>query len=68
VDGRWTMAAMHNRPHLTGSINDNGFGGHLCVHFLRDMEEVNRTSPDYGASNQRALRRAWKALTGETVE
>ncbi len=68
VDGRWTMAAMHNRPHLTGSVNDNGFGGHLCIHFLRDMEEVNRTSPDYGASNQRALRRAWKALTGETVE
>ncbi len=67
-DGRWTMAAMHNRPHLTGAVSENGFGGHLCVHFLRDMDEVNRNDPDYGASNQRAIRKAWQALTGEIIE
>lgn len=66
-DGRWTLAAMHNRPHLTGSVSDNGFGGHLCIHFLRDTEEVNRNDPDYGASNQRAIRKAWQALRGETI-
>ena len=67
-DGRWTLAAMHNRPHLTGAITNNGFGGHLCVHFLRDMDEVLRNDPDYGASNQRAIRKAWLAMTGETVD
>lgn len=65
--GQWTMATMHNRPHLYGSIDDNGFGGHLCVHFLRDMEEAQRNDPNYGVNNQKTLRNAWKALTGETV-
>ena len=66
-DGRWTMATMHNRPHLYGSITDNGFGGHLCVHFLRDMDEAMRNDPNYGVDNQNTLRSAWKALTGQTV-
>lgn len=67
-DGQWTLASMHNRPHLSGAINANGFGGHLCIHFLRDMDEVNRNDPDYGASNQRTIRKAWLNMTGETVE
>ena len=67
-DGRWTLAAMHNRPHLTGAVSANGFGGHLCIHFLRDMDEVLRNDPDYGASNQRAIRKAWQGMTGEVVE
>lgn len=67
-DGQWTLAAMHNRPHLSGAINANGFGGHLCIHFLRDTDEVNKNDPDYGASNQRAIRKAWKGMTGEDVE
>lgn len=67
-DGTWTLAAMHNRPHLTGAISGNGFGGHLCIHFLRDMDEVNRNDPDYGASNQRAIRKAWQNMTGEVIE
>ena len=67
-DGRWTMATMHNRPHLTGSVTNNGFDGHLCVHFLRDMAEAQQNDPDYGVQNQTVLRSAWKALTGETVE
>ena len=66
-DGRWTMATMHDRPHLTGSIQNNGFDGHLCVHFLRDMNEATANDPNYGVTNQNALRAAWKALTGETV-
>ena len=67
-DGRWTLASMHNRPHLYGSINNNGFGGHLCIHFLRDMDECKRNDPNYGVSNQNTIRNAWKALTGEVVE
>ena len=66
-DGRWTLASMHNRPHLYGSITANGFGGHLCIHFLRDMDECKRNDPNYGVTNQNTIRNAWKALTGETV-
>lgn len=66
-DGRWTMATMHNRPHLYGSITNNGFGGHLCVHFLRDMDECKANDPDYGVTNQNTLRKAWKMLTGITI-
>lgn len=66
-DGRWTLASMHNRPHLYGSINNNGFGGHLCIHFLRDMDECKRNDPNYGVQNQNTIRNTWKALTGITV-
>lgn len=66
-DGRWTMASMHNRPHLSGNIKDNGFDGHLCVHFLRDLDEVTRNDPNYGLSNQKAIRTAWQRLSGETL-
>ena len=65
--GQWTMATMHNRPHLYGSITDNGFGGHLCVHFLRDMAEAQKNDPNYGVNNQVTLRNAWKTITGQTV-
>lgn len=66
-DGRWTMATMHNYPHLKGSIVENGFDGHVCVHFLRDLSECQANDPDYGMSNQRVLRQSWKNLTGETI-
>jgi len=65
--GEWTIATMHNLPHLYGSITNNGFGGHLCVHFLRTMSEAQANDPDYGVSNQKTLRNAWKALTGEDI-
>ncbi len=67
-DGRWTMASMHNRPHLSGSIKNNGFDGHLCVHFLRDLDEVTKNDPNYGLSNQKAIRNAWEKLTGQKVD
>lgn len=66
--GTWTMATMHNTPHLSGSISNNNFDGHLCVHFLRDMAEVSKNDPNYGVQNQKALREGWKKLTGQTVD
>lgn len=61
-DGRWILATMHNTPHLTGSVRDNGFDGHLCVHFYRDMDEVTKNDPNYGVQNQNALRAAWERM------
>ena len=53
--------------HYDSTITDNGFGGHLCVHFLRDMAEAQKNDPNYGVNNQVTLRNTWKALTGETI-
>lgn len=65
--GTWTMATMHNTPHLSGSISNNNFNGHLCIHFLRDMDECKQNDPNYGVQNQNAIRAGWKSLTGQTV-
>lgn len=65
--GVWTLASMHNVPHLSGSISDNGFDGHLCVHFLRDMDECQKNDPNYGVQNQNAIRKKWKEMTGITI-
>lgn len=68
-DGRWTLAAMHNYPHLYGSISNNGFGGHLCIHFLREYSEcIAAGDSNYGVQMQDAIRKYWKAMTGITVE
>ena len=64
-NGKWTLATMHNTPHLNGSIKDNDFEGHLCVHFLRDMSETEKNDPNYGVTNQKVIRKSWKALTGQ---
>lgn len=66
-DGRWSIATMHNTPHLKGRIEGNGFDGHLCVHFLRDMEECRENDPSYGVTNQKILRGGWQSLTGESI-
>lgn len=63
-NGTWTLASMHNVPHLNGSISNNNFDGHLCVHFLRTMEECTANDPDYGVTHQKAIRKKWKAMTG----
>ncbi len=65
--GVWTLATMHNVPHLSGSIKDNDFDGHLCVHFLRDMDECTLNDENYGVQNQNALRKKWKEMTGQTI-
>ena len=66
--GTWTIGATHDMPHKTGSISDNGFDGHLCVHFLRNMAECEENDPNYGVSNQRTIRDLWKKLTGESID
>lgn len=66
--GTWTLATQHNVPHESQSIKNNDFDGHLCVHFLRDMDECKQNDPNYGVTNQNAIRKAWKSLTGITVE
>ncbi|MBE5815064.1 MAG: hypothetical protein E7320_07675 [Clostridiales bacterium] len=66
--GTWVLATMHNVPHLSGSIQNNGFNGHLCVHFLRDMDECSKNDPDYGVQNQKAIRKKWLEMTGQVVE
>lgn len=66
-DGVWTVASTHDMPHLSGHIKDNGFDGHLCVHFLRDMSEAQKNDPSYGVANQKTIREMWKSLTGETI-
>lgn len=67
-NGTWTIAGTHNVPHLRGSIKTNGFDGHLCVHFLRDMSETQKNDPRYGVRNQETIRRLWKQLTGEEID
>lgn len=66
-DGQWTVGSTHSVPHLSGYVTDNGFEGHTCIHFLRDMAECEEQDPDYGVRNQRTIRSLWKKLTGETV-
>ena len=66
-DGRWSVASTHDMPHDTGSIKGNGFNGHLCVHFLRDMDEAKKNDPKYGVANQETIRAYWKSLTGVDV-
>lgn len=67
-DGRWSLATMHNVAHGSQVIgSSNNFDGQNCVHFLRDMDECKQNDPNYGVTNQNALRKAWKELTGITV-
>lgn len=66
-DGRWSVGSTHDMPHDSGTIKDNDFNGHLCVHFLRTMEEAKQNDPKYGVANQETIRKLWKSLTGLDV-
>ena len=65
--GAWTVGSTHDMPHMSGSIKDNGFDGHLCVHFLRNMDEAKANDPNYGVSNQETIRALWKQISGEDI-
>lgn len=66
-DGTWTLGSTHDMPHQSGSVKDNDFNGHLCVHFLRDMDEAKKNDPNYGVSNQETIRAYWQKLTGQEI-
>ncbi len=65
--GIWTIGSTHDMPHQSGTVSDNNFNGHLCVHFLRDMAEAREMDPKYGVSNQETIRALWKSMTGEVI-
>ncbi len=65
--GEWCAATMHNVAHGSQTIKDNNFNGQNCVHFLRDMDECSQNDPKYGVTHQKALRKAWKNLTGQDI-
>ena len=67
-NGTWTIGATHDMPHMSGAVKDNQFDGHLCVHFLRTMEEAQKNDPSYGVANQKTIRSFWKSLTGEEIK
>ena len=67
ANGTWCIASMPNMPHLSGSISDNGFNGHTCVHFPRTMTEVQKNDPKNGGRHQRDIRLQWRKLTGEDI-
>ncbi len=67
ANGTWCIASMPNMPHLSGSLSDNGFDGHTCVHFPRTMTEVQKNDPKNAARHNRDIRNHWLKLTGEMV-
>ncbi|MBE5804985.1 MAG: peptidoglycan-binding protein [Clostridiales bacterium] len=67
ANGTWVIASMPNMPHLSGSIGDNGFDGHTCVHFPRTMTEVQKNDPKNAARHNRDIRIHWRKLTGEDI-
>ncbi|MGN0747928.1 MAG: peptidoglycan-binding protein [Aristaeellaceae bacterium] len=67
ANGTWCIASMPNMPHLSGSISNNGFNGHTCVHFPRTMTEVQKNDPKNGGRHQRDIRLQWRKLTGEDI-
>lgn len=67
ANGTWCIASMPNMPHLSGSIADNGFDGHTCVHFPRTMTEVQKNDPKNAARHNRDIRIHWLKLTGEMI-
>lgn len=58
-DGNTFIASLHNTPHLSGSIKDNNFDGHLCIHFPREMSEAEKTGP-YAVTHQKEIIKGWE--------
>ncbi|MBQ8655331.1 MAG: peptidoglycan-binding protein, partial [Clostridia bacterium] len=67
ANGTWCIASMPNMPHLSGSISDNGFEGHTCVHFPRTMTEVQKNDPKNAGRHNRDIRLKWRELNGEDI-
>lgn len=66
-NGTWTIGSTHDMPHESGHIKDNGFNGHLCVHFIRTMEETQKNDPNYGVDNQNTIRKQWNKISSDAI-
>ncbi len=69
VDGRRIAASMNGMPHGNGSIADNGFPGHFCIHFLGSRtHQSNKIDPAHQAAVLEAagyqVKTLWLALGG----
>lgn len=58
IDGVTYAASMNGMPHGTGSIKDNNFDGHHCIHFLNSR---THTGNRWDTAHQAAVQKAYKA-------
>lgn len=58
IDGQRYAASMNGMPHGTGSIKDNNFDGHHCIHFLNSR---THTGNRLDAAHQAAVQKAYRA-------
>ncbi len=66
--GVWCIASTHSMPHEENGLVNNGFVGHLCVHFPRTMQEtIAAGDTKNGVRHQNDIRKHWLALTGENI-
>lgn len=66
--GVWCIASTHSMPHEENGLVDNGFVGHLCVHFPRTLEETITSGDDKnGVRHQNDIRKHWLKITGENI-
>ena len=60
-NGQVYIATTHSYPHGVQHIGDNGFKGHLCIHFPRTNAQVTKIGP-YATAHQKAVDKAWAAV------
>lgn len=58
IDGQRYAASMNGMPHGSGSIKDNNFDGHHCIHFLNSR---THTGNRLDAAHQAAVQKAYRA-------
>ncbi len=59
-DGTVYIASTHNTEHGTYHNRNNGFDGHICIHFPRTQKQVEAIGP-YATSHQKAIDLGWEA-------
>lgn len=58
IDGVSYAASMNGMPHGSGSIKNNNFDGHHCIHFLNSR---THTGNRWDTAHQAAVQKAYKA-------
>lgn len=58
IDGQRYAASIYTEPHGEGQIDDNGYSGHLCVHFVNSRTHgSDKVDPDH----QKMILKAYNA-------